>query len=225
MTREQLYTIRWYINNSSKEATLEYIASLLNEEKVEQELPSDNDLPASFSVALVVGHEAKSPGAYFKGPEFKHEYDYNSQLAKKITDLAKSANIKVHTVFRDGVGISGAYKKVKELDVDACIELHFNAFNGKATGTVNLCSNDANDKAFATIVQKHMCKAMKRDGLSRGLSITPKRGGQSVHALPGTPNCLVEPFFGDNLEECKLAVEQFDEYAMSLIAACQEYFS
>lgn len=225
--KEILYTIRWYLKNSTVQATVDYVDKLLGDDTTnEPELPDDGE-HTPMTIAVIVGHEARAPGATFVGPKYKHEYDYNTKLATRMKELGDMVGIKTHIIFRDGVGIAGAYNRMKALKPDCCIELHFNAFNGVASGTETLCTTDLNDKAFAGVVQKNMCQAFKRNGLSRGVKVLSRsaRGGGNIYAAGSIANCLVEPFFGDNKQEAELAELHFEDYARSLVAACQEWFS
>jgi hypothetical protein len=134
-------------------------------------------------------------------------------------------DIDVVVIYRDGVGISGAYKKAIDADCDCVIELHFNAFNAKATGTLTLCTTEPKDIEFATLIQEAMCAVFGRSSFSRGLSKLARgaRGGQNVHSFPVGPNCLVEPFFGDVLSEEKLAIEKQRDYAAALVHAVRRW--
>jgi hypothetical protein len=127
--------------------------------------------------------------------------------------------------FRDGVGIAGAYKKANALKPDACIELHYNAFNKVALGTETLCTVDSKDQGFAKIVHKNICVVFERGGMSRGVKVLPRsaRGGGNIYAMPAYSNCLVEPFFGDNPSEAKLAQDKQSAYAKCLIYSFVEW--
>lgn len=172
-------------------------------------------------LVVIVGHEKKAKGATLHGGG--SEYEYNNQVADFMIAHAKAQYpmIEIQKIMRDGVGISGAYKKALAAKPDACIELHFNAYNGKALGTETLSSIDEQDKIFAGIIHKGTCKVFNRDGLSRGVKVLSRsaRGGQSLYSLPGYANCLVEPFFGDNPGEAKAAREKQKTYAEALVDA------
>lgn len=173
-----------------------------------------------FTLAVIVGHERKAPGAMMhKSQGFMTEYMYNSGVATAMVQYGRTKNIDVKVIFRDGIGISGANKKAASYKPDACIELHYNSFNTVAHGSETLCSTDAQDVSFAKIIQAEICEAFERTGSSRGVKIIPRsaRGGGNVHGLPGIANCLVEPFFGDNQSESVLAIQKRDEYAACLV--------
>lgn len=176
-------------------------------------------------LVLIVGHTKKAPGATFAlGGS---EYQYNSKVAELASSYAKTlGTIDVKVVFRDGIGISGAYAKAKALKPDCTIELHFNAANKTATGTETLCTPEEKDRKFSEIVQKSICKVFKREGLSRGVKVLAKgaRGAGNIYSLPGFANCLVEPFFGDAMSDAKIAKEKQADYAKCLVDASVSYF-
>lgn len=190
----------------------------------ERETPSPID-PVKATLCIVVGHEKKAPGARLATGG--SEYEYNNTVAHmaRMYSVNRYPNLKVEIIHRDGIGISGAYKKAAALNPDALIELHFNAFNGKAKGTETLCSVNMNDKKLAAIIHAAICKTFERGGPSRGVKVLSRsdRGGQSLYSAPGAANCLVEPFFGDNEDEAKLALQKKVDYAECLIDATVDF--
>lgn len=109
------------------------------EEKVEPDLTKLKTLSfISSKLAIVVGHTKRSPGAEGVYPISTYEYFWNKELAKHIQAFANMNNIECGIFFRDGIGIEGTYKLVKDWQPNTCIELHFNAFNSKVKGTETL---------------------------------------------------------------------------------------
>lgn len=185
------------------------------------ELPKINDvMPARL--ALIVGHTAQAPGAL--SALGWTEYGYNSEvaaLAQKFADQHHAERVRVYVIFRDDHGLAGAYRIAADLQCDAAIELHFNAFNNRVQGSETLCSFDAQDVAFAKIVHRKTCEVFARSGESRGVKAIPRsaRGGGNVYAFPSGVNCLIEPFFGDNVLEAMTAAKRKQELAQCLIDA------
>jgi N-acetylmuramoyl-L-alanine amidase len=196
-------------------------------EKDPRELPDIQD-KGSVVLAVIVGHEAKSQGAVLC-TNGESEYKWNTKIANLMKGIASEQypQIDVRIVFRDNVGIAGAYKMANEVhQADLAIELHFNGFNGQVRGTSTLCTTSPNDMEFAHIVQREMCRVFKRDGKGdRGVKAIARnaRGGGNVHSFPGGANCLVEPFFGDNLDEVNMAQNSKAAYAECLLQATQLY--
>lgn len=184
-----------------------------------------------MKLGLIVGHEKKAQGAVMAPPHSITEYAYNRDialLAKQFSLIEKFRHIEVEIFYRDGIGIFGAFKKVKAANCDCVIELHFNAANKKAIGTETLCSNEATDKQFAYIVQQRVEKVFDRiDGGAgdRGVKVLSNgdRGSGSVVSYPGKANCLVEPFFGDTPSEANMAVNRKTQYAKALLEAANEW--
>ena len=191
----------------------------------ERETPNEEELKhIKCRLGVIVGHEKKAPGALMANTR-ETEYSYNSRVASAMTQMADSYGIDVQVIYRDGIGIEGAYRKADELLCDYVIELHFNAFNRKASGTLTLCSTDMQDIEFSRFVQHEMCRVFNRHGSSRGVQPIPRsgRGGKSVYSFPDGRNCLVEPFFGDNPKESELAYEKLEEYAACLLKAVSSF--
>lgn len=180
-------------------------------------------------LAVIVGHEQSNQGAKLE-VNGDSEYTYNSRIAKLMQKIAKERypQIEVDVVFRDGVGVAGAYQIADEkLHADLVLELHFNAANGRARGSETLCSSAPNDIEFAHIIHRQVARIFGRIGTThdRGVKVLSRtsRGGQNVHSFPGGANCLVEPFFGDNRDDGLLGIAKMDLYAEALVAGAQLY--
>lgn len=244
MTKEQrgnLYSARWAVRElleaDPKNEKLKFAEAELSEalgesatgEKEEVSTPpvSAPTDKSTGTLVVVVGHTKADGGATFALGG--NEYKYNSAVAAemKLYAKAKYPNFRVEVVFRDGVGISGAYAKAKTFKPDACIELHFNAANKKAVGTETLSTNESMDKMFSGVIQSAMCRVFERTGQSRGVKILKKgdRGAGNIYSLPGVANCLVEPFFGDTPSDAKLGQEKQSAYARALVDATVSFVS
>lgn len=187
--------------------------------------PTERETPSpvethKIKIGLVVGHEFKAPGADMI--DGTTEYKYNSEVAKLAAEYAESTDKAiVEPIYRDGIGIEGAYHIAKTTKCDCVIELHFNSYNETAYGTETLCSLDRQDIEFATKIHQSVCAVFDRNGISRGVKPLPRsaRGGQSIYSFSNGVNCLVEPFFGDNKGDCKLAKSKQTAYAKALVDA------
>lgn len=191
----------------------------------EPELPAEGDHPV-IKIGIIVGHEKNKPGADVASPINSSEYPVNKKIAEQIKAEAEARGFQCVVILRDGVGIGGAYGKAMREGCDCVIELHFNAFNKKAFGTETLCTKGSDDRAFAKIVQNHLVKCFERTGRGdRGVKAlgVSDRGGFSVHSFPTGVNCLVEPFFSDNVSEVDLYLRKRDEYPKALVDAVTEW--
>lgn len=178
-------------------------------------------------LGLIVGHERNAPGATMATTK-QAEYFWNDHLAKMIESYAAAqGKLKTKVFYRDGVGREGACKAAMKAGSDVVIELHFNAFNGKAFGSETLCTTNKIDVEFATKIQKAICSAMDRNGMSRGVKQLSRgdRAATNVYLLPDIPNCIPEPFFGDNADEARLADRNKEKLARSIHDAVVEWFN
>jgi len=174
------------------------------------------------SFAIVVGHTSRSPGADGVVPISQNEYPWNKDLAQKIYNRCVASGVEAKIFFRDGIGISGAYRQVAKWGATCVAELHFNSFNGRAHGTETLYDEDVNtgSEAWAQRLQDEMLSAL---GLhDRGLKErdTGDRGYASVSALD-IPSALIEPFFGDNPSEARIGNAKKDELAEAVVNAAR----
>jgi len=164
-----------------------------------------------MKIAIVVGHNAKAPGAYAPAPIDLSEFDFNNQIADEMLRLSRDnlfnlfkggqrlelfkVNRAPHTSY--SAEIDAAYDRVDAQDADASIELHFNAATPSASGTETLSSGSAKSLSLARYVQDAMVKALHRP--DRGIKVLgpADRGGRSLHSARATA-ILVEPFFSTN---------------------------
>lgn len=214
-------------------------------------LPEDNKpiptpaVPADqpTCLAIVVGHDVKAQGAVGVGAlKGVTEYEYNKDLAVQIREKLSQldSNDQCEIFLRDGVGITGAYKNALEWigkqGKPAClIELHYNAFKPGHTvqGTETLYNDEKDqsgldERIFATMVQKEMCAAFSRSGKqdrgTKTVSATEQeRGWQNLTRTIAYPSVLIEPFFGDQEQDAKLAVERKGALAVGIAKAFVDF--
>lgn len=188
-----------------------------------------SEYPGSVArLAVVVGHTRAQPGAWGVAPVEAHEYFWNSRLARRIAAEAEERGLTHRIIYRDGIGIAGAYRAAGAWGADLVIELHFNSANGRARGTETLHGEAPVSKPWAALVQSHMTRALNRRGTAnRGLKLRAPgtRGGASLNALPQVPCCLIEPFFGDNPADARLGQARKQELARCLVEAAIEFAS
>lgn len=166
-------------------------------------------------VVLIVGHGANGD----KGAQCHNgtwEYDYNLKVAKILNE-----KLGCPFVLREGLGISGAALKALTCSHDLIIELHLNAFNGKAKGCeVLVYEGDTLSYSYGKSFAKAFCTKFNRVMRGEeGLKIvsTSDRGGKSLYVLrPAKAAILVEPMFCDNKDEL-LPVDMYAEFLMEWI--------
>lgn len=172
------------------------------------------------SLAIVVGHTQNSPGASGTSPINQSEYPWNKDLAAKIKQECQNRGVESKIFYRDGIGISGAYKQVKSWGAACVMELHFNAFNGSARGTETLYDADTNSgsQSWAGRLQQSMLDVLGTK--DRGLKERDPgdRGYKSVSSV-NIPSALIEPFFGDNTADAQIGHSSKDDLAAALAEA------
>lgn len=179
----------------------------------------------TIKLGVIVGHTKDAPGADLEGTNYG-EYKYNSEVAALVKSLADN-RVNVEVIFRDGIGLVGAYAKAFALKCDCVVELHFNAYNEMARGSLTLCSPEKGDVNFATILHSKVVNLFGKgpNRPDRGINILSRsdRGGMSVSAYPGMANCLLEPAFGDQETDAQLLLTLKAQYAQAILAGVVQW--
>jgi len=160
-------------------------------------------LPTNARVAVVIGHNQVSKGAY-SSIMTVYEWDYNRRVAAAMKGLAAEFGIELEVFLRQRnasgftAEINTAYAAVDAWNPDLILELHFNASNGAGSGTEMLYwHTSASGRALADAVgQAVVTELALRDRGSK-----PRRGGElGSTSLKASrhPTIITEPFFGDN---------------------------
>lgn len=164
-------------------------------------------------VAIIIGHGNGDSGAM--GWNGMSEFNYNSFVADEISRANTGKEVKLF--HRGSTGIAGVAAKAMAWGGDITIEMHLNAFNGKAKGCCVLTLKDQVSIDIGRKFSKSFCEKFNRimrdgDGvveLSRG-----DRGHFSLACVNDpAPSILIESFFIDNKDEW---IEMID-YANFLI--------
>lgn len=155
--------------------------------------------------ALVIGHKKSSPGASNNSSGLT-EFVFNDKLALDIEE--EISGVQVQRVYRRTY--NSLPGDINELNPDFIVSLHCNAFDGSASGTeVLYYHRSTKGKLIAGILNEQLVQAL--DLKNRGLK--PKtaedRGG---YLLKNTiaPCVIAEPFFIDNNEDLKTAIDKRD---------------
>jgi N-acetylmuramoyl-L-alanine amidase len=168
-------------------------------------------------IALVIGHNARSPGAV-RVTDQVAEYVWNSRLAEEIQNL-NSAQVRV---FRRRPAptylaeVQAVYAEVDAWKADVSCELHFNSYTSNSTGTETFHTS-AMGRSVALKVQAKMVAAL---GLNdRGVKKVAKDGRGYESLVAGQcPAVLTEPYFGSNPGDCARADERFVMLAKAIFA-------
>lgn len=154
-----------------------------------------------MKIGLVIGHNAKSKGAfstYLNTNEFDF-YSKVSELVKKQIDLEVFTREYCNSYSKE---MAKVIEKINKDNFDLVIELHFNGLNGTAQGCECLhWHSSVKGKQYSDKFNKLMeTKGIKtrRNILVKDLSINGAYGVMKSKC----PYILIEPFFGDNKQDC-----------------------
>ena len=169
-------------------------------------------------VAIIIGHGNGDSGAM--GWNGMSEFNYNSFVADEIARADTGKEIKLF--HRGSTGIGGVAAKAMAWKGDITIEMHLNAFNGKAKGCCVLTLKDQVSIDTGRAYSKAFCKKFNRvmrdeDGVVE--LVKGDRGHFSLACVNDpAPSILIESFFIDNKDEW---IEMMD-YANFLIEWIKE---
>ena len=180
-------------------------------------------------IAIIVGHNEMSKGAC---GSLGYEFDfYKNKVVPALERLTEKEAFELKVFYRKyhnsyTTEIKEVYKHVDEWGADASIELHFDAFNSKVSGTSVKCSSSDQSQELANKLYNCLTRTFSRKGSGlRGVEILKKgdRGFRSVYGGKA-PAALIEPFFGDNPNECKLVNKiGVEKIAQSILIATRCY--
>lgn len=185
-----------------------------------------------MKLGIIIGHNATKKGAYGVKPLDAFEYDYNSKIATQMSKLCTGLKIDSKVFRRKNSGnyrkeIETVYRQSDKWGSDATIELHFNAFNKKVTGTETLAGPSDRSLILAMDVHRQVVAAFGRT-LATDRGVKEYRNvvrGQLSLVSGNAPAIIVEPFFGDATADAKLAksVGQ-DALAAAYVAGIAKWF-
>lgn len=151
-------------------------------------------------IAFVIGHHARNKGAYSKYFQSK-EYDFFKHFECELSEIG--------TVFYHDPLIFSYSRRQKSIAIktegfDLVFELHFNASNGQAKGCEALYyeGNTVSKNISNKFCRYYTNLTKTKNRGARVLYNKNQRGYQFVYRQK--PNAvLLEPFFGDNENDCK----------------------
>lgn len=157
-----------------------------------------------MKVAGVIGHYEKSKGAYSSYFEM-NEFDFYKEVSKHL----KGVDIYEHNPeirnYRSRVR-NTAINKLDPKDYDLVMEFHFNSFDKETSGCETVyfeksAKGYAHAKRFSELVHDCTGIPLRRSNGLKPVLTRFERGQASVY-YPKAPAILIEPFFGDNIEDC-----------------------
>jgi len=191
--------------------------------------------PKNKYLALLIGHDSKSGGAVGHFPISENngamnEYNFHyNVIAPLVLNQKLDPTLDVKLFTRNFGGVAKAYDEInywaKGKEKVCAIELHFNAFNGKVSGTEVLYDLDPKDCVhLADQLQEYLCQAFKRPSLSRGVKLVQEGRGAYNLKLCKIPGVITEAFFGDNPDDAKLAWDLRHAYAEAIVKGVLKFF-
>lgn len=171
-------------------------------------------------IAVVVGHSETDPGAV--NDNGRTEFQYNSELAPLVCEALIELGHEPLIVWRDR-SYSKMPARVNSLGIDFSIELHCNAFNGKASGSEVL--HHGSSVKGARLANSVLNEIVNVLGLpDRGVKgISSKDRGGLMVAYTMKPHVIIEPFFIDNLSDLGIGETCKAELATAIAVGCDEY--
>lgn len=182
-----------------------------------------------MKLAIIVGHSKAHPGARAMAPIGCHEYEWNCDVAEDVRQTAVQRGLRAAIFLRDGKSIEAIGGEVNNWasdDVAVAVELHFNAAGGKGRGTETLYDMDPPEsKLFAEAIHKEVCKALGREFRGdRGVRLIEKgdRGHRNLSSVI-IPSALLEPGFGDDVDDSTIMFNTRDEYVVAIVDAAYKF--
>lgn len=166
--------------------------------------------------ALVIGHSAASPGAINLASGVQ-EFEFNDALAKQIE--AQTRNVDVHRIYRRNY--QQLPSDINATNPDFVIDLHCNAFNGRASGTeVLYYHRSTKGKQIAEITLTHLVTTLELPNRGSKAKTTEDRGGYLLR-YTDSPCIIVEPFFIDNDADLARAYQRYDKLVLAYVTAIE----
>ena len=174
---------------------------------------------------LIAGHNGKGTGAYSKfGDEGEETIDVRNDIAAKLrhehgVDVITDDDL---TPLRKVlIWLQGVRKS------DVIVDIHFNAFNGKAHGTEVIVANEYNYRE-KTLAESLLNATVKSLGTkSRGVKTERLTARKRIGILSGRPkkaiNVLLEVCFIDNEGDMKKYDDNYCEFIEAVAVALAEF--
>lgn len=153
-----------------------------------------------MKIAFIVGHTPYSKGAFSKTLD-SYEWDFYNLYFDKFNEVG---DVFIHD---NDNGYTSRQKEManKTRDYDLVFELHFNAANTKAKGCEALYyhRNETARKICFAFCDKYRELTGAKNRGTKALNDANDRGFGFVYYQKPTA-IILEPFFGDNTEDCNL---------------------
>ena len=180
-----------------------------------------------MNIGIIVGHTKKDPGALAPGC-LSSEYSYNYDLASLIScHAALRGHCALIIEKQNDEDAHELAIRVNSLNINCCVELHCNAFNGKVMGTeVLYCDTNRFNILFSTILNEDICELYDRSKKTYRGSKQVKRGQRGYNNIASIekPCALIEPFFIDNpLDFENYGLKLKNKLAETIVLSCLNF--
>lgn len=164
---------------------------------------SKPDESPKLKVGLFVGHNRGTGATAIDGSD---EWESRKKVAEAAAVLLSEDGYRVHVIYRNGqLGYAAAMREhgrtASKLGLDLALELHFNAYNGEATGAeiivASQSSADTLGKAFVESTETFYPDRVLRSG---GIKVQTSGRGHLFNANQRCVSGIYEPCFGDHAE-------------------------
>lgn len=154
-------------------------------------------------IALIIGHNKRSKGAYSQiiGSEYDYWYDIAHKIKERIPYLVDIYERKPNSNYI--AEMNEVLKELNNKEYKYCLELHFNSHtNSKANGAMTLIY--PNNNFSKKLSEEFLSKLNKEFDIKvRGVYENPsskERGGYGIYKSKHN-YILLEPFFASNDDE------------------------
>lgn len=173
-----------------------------------------------MKIALVVGHNERSQGAY-NSYVHKSEYEYYREIAKNLKNtLGDKIDIYIRTPNKTyGAEMREVLNRLNSMDYDYVLELHFNsASNVNVQGTECLAFHNSKiglelANKFNELISKTM--NIKNRGIIK-ITNSNQRGGYGI-CKAKQPYVLIEPFFCTNEKAKEFTIDKMTSLILKFI--------
>ena len=188
---------------------------------------ADTDGKPKLKVGLFVGHNRGTGATAIDGSD---EWESRKKVAEAAAALLSEEGFQAHVIFRNGqLGYAAAMREhgrtASKLGLDLALELHFNAYNGEASGAeIIVASQHAADtlgKAFVGSTETFYPDRVLRSG---GVKVQTSGRGYLFNAKQRCVSGIYEPCFGDNTEWYEYA-NDVDKEASYLVDIVKRFAS
>lgn len=186
-------------------------------------------------IALCIGHSRKINSRMDGGAlsvDDTTEHAYNRDLAATVADILRSQGFRVNILTEyQGNGYTAAMRwlgsTLKADQTTIAVEFHFNSSeNPKASGHEWLYWESSGNgerlaRLFADAFRNHLPELP-----ARGIKpCNPKSRGAEFLRLTPCPAIILEPFFGSNPQDWRIATEKKQTIATLYASALSAYFA